>query len=446
MAGPFDYTIQQPDIGGSIAGGIKSGLEIGAAIDQREAADAAQVKQKEFQADYQNYISNPTFKTTADFIAKYPSVAEPFETSWNIRNKGQNDQIFGTGIQALNALNSSRPDVAMKLFDDQITAMENAGEDPKDFKAIRDAIERDPSGAKGIIGLSLASYKPEEFSKIAQTRRDEEKAPYELGKAKAESGIKQVEARYAPETAFLGSAKARADIKNTISMANDRADRLGLDRDRLNSDIDAKINELGQKASTLDDGAKKLVNDAVVASVAADQAAGQFLDLANQIDQLGGGYGSFATAAEFWANAVGNQDAMSAARREYVRLRNTQAIKNLPPGAASDADVAMALEGFPKETADAKTLSSFLRGTAKLSQIEAVNENAKSEWVNSVGHLGKPKRDIEIDGISVPAGTTYTEFAKDYIGKKTEQRGAQQAQQQVPQRSYMKYANPAGGQ
>lgn len=104
----------------------------------------------------------------------------------------------------------------------------------------------------------------------------------------------------------------------------------------------------------------------------------------------------------------------------------------------------MAMEGFPKETADAKTLSSFLRGTAKLSQIEAVNENAKSEWVNSVGHLGKPKRDIEIDGISVPAGTTYTEFAKNYIGKKTEQRGAQQAQQQVPKRSYMRFAQPGG--
>lgn len=446
MAGPYDYTIQQPDISGSIAGGIKSGLEIGSAVNKLEAADAAKLKAQQHAEDLDSYLKNPTFKSTADFIAKYPEQAKAFEASWGVRNKGQNDQIFGTGIQALNALDSNRPDIAMKIFDDQITAMENSGEDAKAFKEIRNSINQNPTGAQGIIGLSLASYDPERFSKIAQTRREEAKAPYELGKAKAESRIKQVEAGYAPEREFLESSNTRAGIRNIDSQIQDRSRRLNLDQDKLQTETEIKLNELGQKATTLDDGAKKLVNEAVVSSVAADQAAGQFLDLASQIDKLGGGYGAFGTAAEFWANATGQQDAMSAARREYVRLRNTQAVKNLPPGAASDADVAMALEGFPKETADARTLSSFLRGTAKLSQIEAVNENAKSEWVNAVGHLGKPKRDIEIDGVQVPAGSTFTEFAKTYIPAKTGQRGAQQAQQQIPQRSYMKFANPAGGQ
>lgn len=437
MTGPFDYTVQQPDIAGSLLGGIQAGAQFG-------AQQAARERHKQFSVDLQGHLANPSFKSTSELIAKYPEFRESLSASFETLDKGQKEQVFKDGTQAIVAIKNGKPEVARKILDDRITAYENSGMDTSDLVNLRNQLDNDPRAVESGLSLTMSSLNPEGFSKIASEERAANLAPYELGKAKAESGIKQAEARYAPEKEFLGSAKTRADIKNTISMANDRADRLGLDRDRLNSDIDAKINELGQKATTLDDGAKKLVNDSVVASVAADQAAGQFLDLASQIDQLGGGYGAAATAAEFWANATGSQDAMSAARREYVRLRNTQAIKNLPPGAASDADVAMAMEGFPKETADAKTLSSFLRGTAKLSQIEAVNENAKSEWVNSVGHLGKPKRDIEIDGISVPAGTTYTEFAKNYIGKKTEQRGAQQAQQQVPKRSYMRFAQPGG--
>lgn len=442
MAGPFDYTVQSPNIVGSILGGIQGGQQLRANQDALEARDEAVRKQKEYEADFQNYIQNPTFKSTADFIAKHPGSAKPFETSWNIRSKGQNDQIFSTGIQALNALDSNRPEVALKLFDDQISAIENAGEDSKDFKSIRDSIERNPTGAKGVIGLALASYKPEEFSKIAQTRREEAKAPYELGKLQAESGIKQVEARYAPEREFLESSKGRAELRNIDSQIQDRSKRLFLDKDRLQSDVELKLNELGQKATTLDDSAKKIVNEAAISSVVADQAAGSMLDLAGRIEKEGGGYGALTNATEWLKNATGNQNALTDMRKEYIRLRNTQAIKMLPPGVATDRDMVTAMEGFPSPSADAGTLSSFLRGMAKMNQIAAVGENAKSEWVNSVGHLGKPKNDIVIDGVSVPAGTTFTDFTRNYLSEKAGQRGAEQAQTQVPQRSYMKYAQP----
>lgn len=442
MAGPFDYTVEPPNIVGSILGGIQGGQQLRANQDALAARDMADQKEQEYQKDFESYIQNPTFKGTADFIAKYPEQAKPFEASWNIRSKGQNDQIFSTGIQALNALDSNRPEVALKLFDEQISAMENAGEDTKDFKAIRDSIERNPTGAKGAIGLALASYKPEEFSKIAQTRREEAKAPYELAKAQAESGIKQAEAIYAPERELLESSKTRSELRNIDSQIKDRSKRLFLDQDKLQTETELKLNELGQKATNLDDGAKKLVNEAVISSVAADQAAGSMLDLAGRIDAEGGGYGALTNATEWLKNATGNQDALTDMRKEYIRLRNTQAIKMLPPGVATDKDVAMALEGFPSPSADAGTLSSFLRGMAKLNQAAAVGENAKSEWVNSVGHLGKPKNDIVIDGVNVPAGTTFTDFTRNYLSEKTGQRGAEQAQQQVPQRSYMKYAQP----
>lgn len=437
MAGPYDYSIQAPDITGSLLGGIAAGQQVG-------AHQAAQDKAAMYQADLQNYLQNPTARGASAMIAKYPESQKALASSFDIYDKGQKEDIFKSGTQAYSAIQNGRPEIAIGILDQRIQAAANSGQDTSDLESLKQSIQQNPQGAAAGLALTMSSLNPDAWSKVATEKRASDLAPYEKGKAQAESGIKQVEARYAPERQFLESSQSRANTRNLYSQIADRAGRLNLDEDRLQSEIEAKVMELGQKATTLDDGAKKIVNDAVVASVAADQAAGQFLDLASQIDKLGGGYGAFGTAAEFWANATGQQDAMSAARREYVRLRNTQAVKNLPPGAASDADVAMALEGFPKETADSKTLSAFLRGTAKLSQIEATNENAKAEWANAVGYLGKPKKDIEIDGVQVPAGTTFTDFAKKYIGAKTEQRGAQQSQQQVPKRSYMRFATPGG--
>jgi len=437
MAGPYDYNIQQPDITGSLLGGIAAGQQIG-------AQQAAQDKAAMFQADLQNYTKNPTARGASEMIAKYPEFQKSISASYETFDKGQKEDIIKAGTQAYLAIQNKRPDIALGLLDKRIEAAKNSGQSTTDLESLKTSIQQNPDGAAAGLALTMSSFNPEAWSKIGTEQRASDLAPYEKGKAQAESGIKQVEARYAPEREFLESSQSRANIRNIDSQIGERAQRLNLDRDRLQTDTELKLNELGQKATTLDDGAKKIVNDAVVASVAADQAAGQFLDLASQIDNQGGGYGAFSTANEFIKSATGSQDGMSSLRREYIRLRNTQAVKNLPPGAASDADVAMSLQGFPEPSADARTLAQFLRGTAKLSQLEAANENAKSEWANAVGHLGKPKRDIEIDGVQVPAGTTFTDFAKKYIGAKTEQRGAQQSQQQVPKRSYMRFATPGG--
>lgn len=435
--GPYDYSVDAPDISGSLLGGIQAGQQLGAARDTR-------IKAQQYADDLHSTLANPTPDAFAALIAKYPQQQKAFQASWGILNKDQQDQQFSAGTQAYSAIQNGKPDVAAGILDKQIAALKNSGQDTSNLEKIKEAVDRDPKGAGAQIALSLSSFDPDRWGKIATELRASQVAPAMAQKANAEAVKSTYEANNTPERLQLENSQSRASLRNIDSQIDERSRRLNLDRDKLQSDVELKLNELGQKATTLDDGAKKLINDSAIASVAADQTAGQFLDLAGQIEKLGGGYGAFGTAAEFLANATGNQDAMSAARREYVRLRNTQAIKNLPPGAASDADVAMALEGFPKETADSKTLSAFLRGTAKLSQIEATNENAKSEWVNAVGYLGKPKTDIEIDGVSVPKGTTFTDFAKKYVMTKTEQRGAEQSQQRVPTRSYMKYATPGG--
>jgi hypothetical protein len=439
MAGPYDYTIQQPDITGSLVGGIKSGLEIGSVV-------SAQERHKQFSTDLQSHLANPSFKSTSELIAKYPEFQKSLSASFETLDKGQKDQVFKDGTQAIVAIRNGKPDVAKKILDDRITAYENSGMDTTDLVSLRSQLDNNPDAVEAGLGLTMASLNPEGWGKIASEERSSKMAPYELGKAKAESGIKQVEARYAPEREFLQSNQTRAETRNVNSQISERSRRFGLDEDRFHSEVDEKLNKMAKEATTLGPDATKLLNESVVNSIAADQSAGRLEGLAGQLEEVGGGYGAVSTAGEWLKKVGGFQNGMTDIRNEYARIRNSEAIKTLPPGPATDKDIELALQGIPGTSADSGTIVRFLRGMAKLSRVTAIGETAKSEWVNSVGNLGKPKNDIVIDGVNVPKGTTFQEFTQGYVANKLKQGDVERGQEQVPQRSYMRVVKNRGGQ
>jgi hypothetical protein len=444
MVQPIDYLgmLPRPDIGQSLLQGLQAGAAIRETIDARTEREQARLLKEQFNADLQGYLSDPQPQVAAQMILKYPQMREAFKTSTEIGDKARLDADFGAGLQAYHALQQGDSASALRVLDEQISALQNSGQNTANLERIRSGIERDPKFTAANAGLVLASIDPERFQKSIDAFSASQKAPVEQQKLAAETFKAQQEAANTPERLYLENQQNRAAVRNIDSQIEDRANRIGLDRDRLQSDTEAKLYELGQKQGQLTDDARKIVNDSVVSSTAYEQSASRALDLAGRLEKEGGGYGVASTAGEWLKRATGQQDAMSALRKEYSRLRNAQAIKDLPPGVATDKDVALALEGFPETSADARTISLFLRGVAKMNQVASVSDNAKAEWVNSVGHLGKARGDIVIDGVNVPAGTTFTDFSRSYIDKKAQQRGAEQAQAQVPNRSYMRFANP----
>jgi hypothetical protein len=313
-------------------------------------------------------------------------------------------------------------------------------------------IEADPDAAKTSIALGLsATMGPEKFSStfsdLEKSRRDDAAMPLEREKHEADVGLTRaqankaaVEAAQSPQRLALDTLMGKATMAKMDADITNAARRLSLDEDTLRMETQAKLFDQQQKISGLDEGAKKLVNEATVTSVSAQQSAEQTLDLANRLEAEGGGYGAAARASEWLARQTGRQDQISALRQEYTRLRNSAVAKMLPPGSASDTDIAMALKGFPEESAGAGHLAQFLRGMAKLNQYEAALENSKAEWVGSVGHLGRAKRDVNIAGTLVPAGSTFVDFTRAALGKQVEDLGRRQDADSVNTRSYMKYA------
>lgn len=448
---PMNYMLDVQKPFDTALSGIQAGIALSNAMDQ-SAARQQELAQKQFALEQQKQMQadlgalaakqNPTAQDFAAITTRYPSLAEHFKNTWSMLNSDQQQARLGQATQVYAALNAGKPDIAKQLLDEQTTALRNSGneKDAKTTETLAKLIEMSPETARTSTGLMLSSILgPDKFATTFSTLA---KLPSEVRQGEATATKTEYEARNTPQRLDLENRYKATEIRNLDSQIGERAARLGLDRDKLQSEVELKLYELGQKGSTLDDGAKKIINESAVASVTADQAAGQMIDLATRLEKQGGGYGAFSSASEWFKQATGNQDALTQMRQEYTRLRNTQAIKMLPPGPATDKDIALAMKGFPPDNADSATMASFLRGMAKMNQYTAVTENAKSEWVNSVGHLGKPKTDIVIDGINVPAGSTFTDFAKSYMTAKADRLGAQQGQQQVPNRSYMRWATP----
>jgi hypothetical protein len=122
---------------------------------------------------------------------------------------------------------------------------------------------------------------------------------------------------------------------------------------------------------------------------AADEAAGKsryYDNLATEImkaENFGGGI--FASFDSMWKDATGDQDNVSSLRRSWNGVRANQAIANLPPGSASDADVALALSGFPPQNASKEHIAGFLRGMAKLEDATNKYNTFKADYISENG-------------------------------------------------------------
>jgi hypothetical protein len=175
---------------------------------------------------------------------------------------------------------------------------------------------------------------------------------------------------------------------------------------------EAWANAFKQKTNGLGDEANKIVNQATDNVTSATLLSTQALNLANAIDKAKPAGGWAGQAGEAWKKAVGGQDVITALRQEYVKLRNQDVIKNLPPGVASDKDIEIALAAFPPDTANPELVSSFLRGVSKLQSYKAETEKARAEWVAQNGNLGPARSDITIGEKPVAKGKSFWEFTK----------------------------------
>lgn len=416
---------RRPGLGGEASGEI----DINAAWERLARADpeAASMLRQQMQQRQQlsRYLANPTAKGTLELLTTQPSLKEQVTKGWDIYDSAAKQAKLSALADAKGYLDNKDTAGALNIIEQHRAADEAAGLPTDGYGQLKEAVQAGHGLA--IANLMLATGAgPEKFAEayggIGKEGREQELQPSAVRSAAAKASQEETTAQFAPQTAQSALDTAAAQRQRMAAQtANEQADlairRSGLDleRDKLESGIQLELEKLDRNGTQLDAGGRQAVNSAVGESVAASALSDRMNSLADRIHGTDMASGAYSAAREKLKGLFGGQDPVSGLRAEYNQLVNAQAVKNLPPGPASDKDIQLAKQGFPPASANAAYLESFLRGMAKMQAAVAASSDRKANWISTNGSLAPTRRDMDIGGVMVPAGTTFNEFNNNAV-------------------------------
>lgn len=448
MPQPYDYSqlvggFQSPEQ--AFIGSINLAQQIEA---QKIAQQKAAQQQQMAQAIIQKPASQRTAQDYADLAMLMPKdQAETLMNSWNALDKDnqRNTQQFIGQVQS--AFRAGQPEIGVNLLQKRSDAERNSGNEQRAgfWDVYAKLSKAHPDIVEANLGAILAMTPGGDtiitsLENISKGRREAELHPALVEKGQAEAEKAAVQAEMEPEKirSEIDVKKGELEVaKGNLEVARANAEiaagRLNLDRDTLQTNTQLKLQELEQSGSKVEGASLDTMTKAVVSAQANEMLADRTNRMADRFAAIPKRTGNIlSNLNEMLKSTFGYQNGLTQLRNEYDILIKSAAIKNLPPGAASDKDVALAMKGFPPSTADATYISSFLRGMSKIQKAQADAETAQADWISENGNIGKARRDIVVDGIRVPRGTSFTEFARQRISVDN--------RQQAPERSYMRHA------
>lgn len=124
------------------------------------------------------------------------------------------------------------------------------------------------------------------------------------------------------------------------------------------------------------------IADAEEAAEAANGRAARALNLVSRYARIQPTGGIMGKAWSATKDFLGGQTAVDSLKTEFTSLVNSGIINNLPPGVASDRDIAIIQKGFPDSTWKAEEIERFLKGMAKMSAFNAEKNKEKAKYLN----------------------------------------------------------------
>jgi len=288
---------------------------------------------------------------------------------------------------ALQFLQAGATDKAINLIDNRLEYINKFGGDPSDTQAVRDLIAANKI-EEAIGELSLFTTAAESRGLIKPLITEDERIKGD----KLKLDRAEFEAKYGTSAPPLSGPTRVAQASTTGapsggmgggipsagggSFGGTEGAKLRLDQQRANIEAArARREQLEFEAKQKDipEQYLKLYTESSDAERAATQRAAEMTQLASDFEALGELEAGTARAGfnEAAKKFFGEQDSITALRERFQATRNSVVVRNLPPGAASDADIALALEGVPGNTATKENIASFLRGQAKLAALDA---------------------------------------------------------------------------
>ena len=391
------------------------GLQLGQAFG--EAAGETQ-RRESLQSAMQAFQRDPSSRTLTPLLtALPPQSAEQLRKHYEGMGAERRQETIGFGGQMFSLIMNGRTDLAKEIATTRGTAARNAGDQANAdlMDRVVQLLDVNPNAARDVLAVSLGAT--------------------EEGKRAIDSVFAARGAPTAERTARAGARQAEATATTTEAQAGVAPEAAAAEAARKRAEVEKIYAEISDKQGEIPESARTIVNQSADALFSARSRAQNAASLAEKFEQVWS-QGTLTRTGDIIGNLVGRQGGSQRLRQEYERLANSETIKALPPGTATEKEFAVIRAGFPAPNAPPSAVRDFLKSLERLSRYDEAYQDARGQWAAANGQLGPSRRDFTIDGIQVPRGTSFANFAREYLGVVQDRIAGQEAERLARSRGY----------
>lgn len=371
-------------------------------------------RQKEFQQAYANAYASGDRGALRQLATQYPDQIESVRKGMGFIDEDQRNSI-GT-LAAGARLASSSPEAMQSWLQNNAKELTRVGVDPN---SVAQMYQQNPSGFGEFVDhLGMAALGPIDYFNV-----QDKMAGREIDRGKLAETIRSNQAGEA-----LQARGQNLSYQSAMTGHNIAAQRLALDQQEFGfkmQQAQEKAQQLISEAPKLSVNMEKGIETAVNNATASSNSANSMSALAQQFRAEKPTTGLFGNAQNMFAKLTGSDTTLRDLRIRQNALVNSQVLKFLPPGPATDKDVEIVRQGAPTDMDNPETVARWLDAMANLERRNAQFNEFKAEWMSANGNPGQSRNGGQILGLDVKKGESLGSAVKRYMSMNTDVAPAQ---------------------
>lgn len=394
---PIDYSSAGLQ---ALQGGLQTGLGLREASMRQQLFDqqlAEQEKQQQFGVALKSAWESGDNKAMVDLIASNPEQAESIQKMIGVRDQQQRQAIGNVASQLTAALDSGNVQGAAGVIQANAEPLKAMGQDPA---MLLQQLQQDPTALrKGADSLMLLTMTPDQVMDYKQKLEDQQIKRDQMAVTMRGQDIQMRGQNMTASTAAQRLAFDQGKFGIEMQQAAEKADQLKLDAPKLSVNME------------------KALDSAVGDAATSRSTSASMEELASRWETEKPTSGIFGSAQSTWSKMTGSDTGLRDLRIRTSQFLNSQALKYLPPGPATDRDVELAREGVPTNMDDPTIVANWLRAQARNEKRAALYNDFRAEWISAQGNPGQAKSAANISGLDVKKGESFASAAKRYMSQ-----------------------------
>lgn len=371
-------------------------------------------RQKEFQQAYANAYASGDRGALRQLATQYPDQIESVRKGMGFIDEDQRNSI-GT-LAAGARLAASSPEAMQSWLQNNAKELTRVGVDPNN---VAQMYQQNPSGFGEFVDhLGMAALGPIDYFNV-----QDKMAGREIDRGRLAETIRSNQAGEA-----LQARGQNLSYQSAMTGHNIAAQRLALDQQEFGfkmQQAQEKAQQLISEAPKLSVNMEKGIETAVNNATASSNSANSMSALAQQFRAEKPTTGLFGNAQNMFAKLTGSDTTLRDLRIRQNALVNSQVLKFLPPGPATDKDVEIVRQGAPTDMDNPETVARWLDAMANLERRNAQFNEFKAEWMSANGNPGQSRNGGQILGVDVKKGESLGSAVKRYMSMNTDAAPAQ---------------------